>query len=114
VHEVPGAQVALLILDDQDALALQDEEVLLLGLAVVERVRLAGLENDKPDPELRERLVELRELGGVSEVPADAPPGVARVDDEPARRDGDEPAAGLVEVRFTRRAYSAEPRRVIT
>ena len=35
VHEVPGAQVTFVILDDQDALAHEDQKVLLHGLGVV-------------------------------------------------------------------------------
>ena len=52
MEEVPDAQEALLSLDDQQALAAEDEEVLLVGLAVVHRARLAGLEHVEPDPEL--------------------------------------------------------------
>src|SRR5881398_2267739 len=53
VEEVPRAQDAFLPLDQQAALARENEEVLLLRLAVVEAVRLAGLEHVQPDAELR-------------------------------------------------------------
>src|SRR6185369_7782551 len=54
VDEVPGAQFSLLALDEQQALAGEDEEVLLLVLAVIEPVGLAGLEHVEPEAELRE------------------------------------------------------------
>src|SRR4051794_8222468 len=55
VEEIPRAQDAFLPLDQQAALARENEEVLLLGLAVVEAVGLAGLKDMQPDPELRKR-----------------------------------------------------------
>src|SRR5262249_53446728 len=43
VEEVPRAQAPFLSFDDQEALAPQDEEILLIRLTVVERARLARL-----------------------------------------------------------------------
>jgi hypothetical protein len=40
VEEVPGSQPALFLLDDRDALAREDEEVLLARVGVVEAARL--------------------------------------------------------------------------
>src|SRR4051794_22620585 len=42
VHEVPGLQPPLLAFDEEDALAGEDEEVLLVGLAMVTAARLPG------------------------------------------------------------------------
>src|SRR4051812_24907182 len=42
VHEVPGRKAPLLTLDEHDGLALDDEEVLLVGLAVVPAGGLTG------------------------------------------------------------------------
>ena len=54
VHEVPLPQRALLALDDEQRLAREHEEVLLIGLPVVHRHRLARPEHDEVDPDLRE------------------------------------------------------------
>src|SRR5688572_17642838 len=53
VEEVPRRQGSLLALDDQHALAGQDEKRLLGVLAVVHAHRLAGLEHVDVDPEAR-------------------------------------------------------------
>jgi len=45
VDEVPRAQRPLLTLDEEEALAVEDEEVLLKRLAVVEAVGLARVED---------------------------------------------------------------------
>ena len=50
VHEVPGAQLPLLALDEQQALAGEHEEALLRPLAVVEAERLARLEHVQVQP----------------------------------------------------------------
>src|SRR5206468_12680887 len=57
VEEVPRPQEPLLSLDEQATLAGQDEEILLLRLAVVEAVRLPRLEHVQPDADLRKRDV---------------------------------------------------------
>src|SRR5262249_58901477 len=55
VDEVPGLQVALLALDDQQALPAEDEEVLLVHLAGIAPARLARFEHRDRVAELRER-----------------------------------------------------------
>src|SRR6266511_3880795 len=45
VHEVPRLEAPLLAVDEQQALAGEDEEVFLVGLSVVQPARLAGLEH---------------------------------------------------------------------
>ena len=63
VDEVPGAQVPFLLLDDEEALAGEHEEVLLLRLGVVEAARLPRLEDVEAEAELREEdLLQLRAL----------------------------------------------------
>ena len=57
VHEVPLPERALLALDDQQRLAGDDEEVLLISFPVVHRHRLARLEDLHVDPELGEVLL---------------------------------------------------------
>src|SRR5207247_911513 len=54
VQEVPLLQEALLALDDRGALAREDEEVLLVHLAVIAPSGLAGLEHPNRVAELRE------------------------------------------------------------
>ena len=56
VEEVPGFQAPLLILDDEDALAREDEEVLLHVLRVVLPVRLSRLEDVDADPVVLEAV----------------------------------------------------------
>ena len=92
VDEVPLPQRPLLALDDQHRLAGDDEEVLLVGLPVIHRHRLARPEHADVDPELREvqlalEVAERRAPLGV--VPA----RVAGVEDEPAVRLRDETLA---------------------
>src|SRR5919109_4536273 len=57
VHEVPSAQRALLAVDDRDALAMEDQEVLLDRLAVIEAVPLAGLHDLDVHASVRPRRV---------------------------------------------------------
>ena len=54
MDEVPGTQAPLLILDEQHAPAGEDEEILLLVLAVVEAVGLARRQDVQPHAELLE------------------------------------------------------------
>jgi hypothetical protein len=82
MDEVPGPQAALLALDEQQALAGEDEEVLLLVLAVVHARGLAGREHADVDPEAREALVPL-EAGERAEGPVEPPLRLAGVHDEP-------------------------------
>ncbi len=82
MDEVPGLQRSLIALDQEQALALEDEEVLLLVLAVVHARGLAGLEDADIDPELREASVAL-EAGEGTEV-AVQPARLLRVQHEPA------------------------------
>ena len=53
VEEIPGTERPLLTLDQQEALAVEDEEALLRLLPVVEPVRLSGLEDTEPHAEAR-------------------------------------------------------------
>src|SRR5512142_2752438 len=55
VNEVPRPQGNLLILDEEKALAGEDEEALLVPLPVIEAHRLAGQEPVEIDPDLAER-----------------------------------------------------------
>src|SRR5207244_13494206 len=63
MDEVPLTQRPLMPLDDQGRRAGEEEEVLLVGLPVVHRQRLARPENGDPEPELVEDRVaaEVRE-----------------------------------------------------
>src|SRR5262249_53698098 len=95
VHEVPGPEMPLFLLDDRDALAGHDEEVLLDGLGVEPRGRLPGRHHadDEARPGL-DVLLEIRpatqdELVGLEDADTATavvvhPRGVAGVDDEPA------------------------------
>src|SRR5205814_1598793 len=83
VEEVPLLERALFALDDQEALAAQDEKVLLVGLAVVHAHRLPRLQRVQVEAELVEFYVVLE----VAESPELVlpPARVARVEDEPLR-----------------------------
>src|SRR6478752_3295472 len=70
-----GRRIRSVPLDEQPALAGQNEERLLLRLGVVEAGRLAGLKDVEPEAELRER-----ELGAL-----EAAQGAARFPGEPPR-----------------------------
>jgi len=86
VEEVPGLKRTLLALDDQQALALQDEEGFFPLFGVVHRHRLAGQEPVEVDAELREvRFAPALEGAVAAELVVD-PACVACVDDEPAVR----------------------------
>ena len=96
MDEVPRLERPLLALDQQQALALEDEEVLLLVLAVVHARRLAGLKDADVDPELRElrlRALEARERAEVAVEPA----RLLRVQHEPAFASRDEAAVTALE-----------------
>src|SRR4051812_11683352 len=93
VHEVPLPQRTLFSFDDQQRLAGQHEEILLIVLAVVHRHWLGGPENSQVDPELREvgLAVEPLEFAGVAAALAVDPRRLASVEDEPALALRDEP-----------------------
>src|SRR4051812_4267427 len=110
VEEVPRPQDALLPLDQQAALARKNEEVLLLRLAVVEAVRLAGLEHVQPDTELRkggvprlERAFGARRLLRARRLRRQ-PLGIGDVDDEPPLAHACEAAAAILELGVLHRA----------
>ena len=100
VHGVPGPQPPFLALHDQEALAGEDEKVLLRVLCVVHAVRLARSQ----DPDTDAHLVEARVLAveqRVAIVPAAVEPaGLARVDHEPAFSGGRESLPGVLERGF--------------
>ena len=98
VDEVPRAQPSFLALDQQETFAAEDEEVLLVVLAVVHAGRLAGHQDADVDPELWEAHVSL-EAGVGAEVPI-VPGGVLRVQHEPALALGHEPGVGLPQRRL--------------
>ena len=83
VHEVPCVQPSLLALHDQQALARQDEEILLCFLAVVHAARLSGTEDGDVEPELGEAGVLSLERRVVAQAVAVEPLGISRIDDEP-------------------------------
>src|SRR5439155_17115248 len=113
VQEVPSSDPPLLAIDAGDALALEDEEVLLRRVGVVETARFARLEDRELDPELAEALrLEVGPLAQHRHVCLeDAPRAeglvrdprrVADVDDEPAAADRREPRADVGETSLYR------------
>src|SRR5579862_6053721 len=68
VKVVPRAQLHLMPLDDEQALAAQDEEALLIVLTVVHRHRLARLQHREVDAELGKALAVLVELARRAEL----------------------------------------------
>src|SRR3954447_14573603 len=103
MEEVPGSETPLLALDEQPALARQDQERLLIFLGVVDAA-LTGLEDSQIDPELRELD---RRLAVLAREPTRRAPrlrrkpfGVADVDNEPTVSDGGKPRAGVLKPRF--------------
>src|SRR6185437_8139281 len=82
VHEVPGLDRPLLTFDQQQALAAQDQEVLLPVLGVVVAVRLPRPQNLDVDAVVLEVRRALKGDAG-AELVVVHPRGVARVDDEP-------------------------------
>ena len=92
MHEVPGPEPPLLALDEQQALAREHEEVLLVVLAVVHACGLAGLQHADIDPDLREpRLALEPRVGAEVALP---PERLARVQHEPALALGNEAGGG--------------------
>ena len=103
MEEVPGPEASLLSLDEQPALAGQNEERLLIRLGVVE-AGLPGLQNGDVDPELGEldRRVAVLVLEGAPRAPPLRKPPlcVAHVDDEPALGNGRGPRSEVLELGF--------------
>src|SRR2546430_8051986 len=100
VHEVPCLQRALFAFDQREALAREDEEVLLVRLAVVPAARLARQQDRDRVADVRERdLVSLEDARRPEHIVVD-PSGVADVDDEPAVRRRGEAVIGLLEPRL--------------
>src|SRR4051812_39173194 len=97
VEEVPRPEGSLLALDEQPALAGQNEECLLISLGVIDAA-LTRLEDRHVDPELleldRRLAVLVREPACRAPRFRRPPLGVPDVDDEPALRRGSE--AGTV------------------
>jgi hypothetical protein len=85
MDEVPRPQPALVLLDQDQALAVEDEKVLLLVLGVVHRVRLPRLEDVDVDPELGKPVLAAFERNPRAEVVAAERLRVGDVDDEPVR-----------------------------
>src|SRR4051794_19932990 len=86
VEEVERGQRPLVALDDQQCLALEDEEVLLPGFMVVQRHGTAGLDHVERDPEVVEVRLALTAEAGARPHVVVQPLRVASVDDEPAGR----------------------------
>src|SRR4029450_2463328 len=103
VEEVPGSKASILALDEQPALAFENEESLLIRLRVIDGA-LARLEDGHVDPELRKFhrrvAVLVREPARRAPRLRSEPLGIAHVDDEPALGDGGEPGASVLKPRF--------------
>ena len=99
VEEVPRLEAPLLVLDDQDAFAGEDEEVLLDVLGVVLPVRLAGLEHVDADPVVLEALWRL-EVGPLAGNLAAHPACICEVRHERAGLGRGQPVLDVVDVRL--------------
>jgi hypothetical protein len=99
VNEVPLLQRPLLTFDQQQAFAVEHQEVLLRVLAVVHAIRLARVEHLDVDPEVGESRIALEDDGGPERVVV-PPARVTRVHDEPAVTFRDEPTLRLRKLRF--------------
>src|SRR4029453_9387901 len=112
VEEVPGSKASLPALDEQPALAPENEERLLIRLGVIDAA-LARLEDSHVDPELREFhrrvAVLVREPARRAPRLRGEPLGIAHVDDEPALGDGGEPGASVLKPRFGQEPDSRSP-----
>jgi hypothetical protein len=122
VDEVPGAERPFLLLDQQQALAGQDEEVLLARLRVVHARRLARLEHRERvadlvevprlelGPLLQHAFARLEHAPRAEDVVAH-PRGLGGVDDEPTRTNRREAGADVSEPSLANRhAGSLAPR----
>ncbi len=106
VDEVPRAEGALLAFDDQQRLAGENEEVLLVRFPVVHRHRLTRPEDPQVDADLREMLLALEDADGAA-TGRGPPWRVAGVDDKPAVLLGHEAVVGRLEGRFGRHAANS-------
>jgi hypothetical protein len=96
VHEVPCLQRSLFALDDEQALAREDEEVLLRVLGVVHGARLARSQDTDADPDLGEaRLLGVEHREVIATVAVE-PACVADVHDEPPFGDGFQAMVGAL------------------
>src|SRR5262249_39684105 len=99
VDEVPAPERPLLALDHEDRLPGEDEEVLLVGLPVVHRHRLAWRQRDQVDAVLVELGLALEPCVGAATL-GRVPWHVLRVDDVPAVAARHLPVLGLLESRL--------------
>jgi hypothetical protein len=111
VDEVPGLQPPLLVLDQEDALAAEDEEVLLVRLGVVEAHGRARLEDGQPVADLGKRDGTALEHARRGAVFVGFPLRVAHVDDEPALARGAEPVLRPLEPGLLHQSGSSPTRR---
>jgi hypothetical protein len=98
--EVPRLERPLLALDQQQAIAREDEEVLLVGLTVIPPARLSRLEHGQDEADVGEGCVVALEDAGGSESLVRHPRPVPDVDDEPAVAHGREAGVQLFKARF--------------
>ena len=84
MHEIPRLEESLPSLDDEQALAGEDKEVLLRLLGVVHAVRLARPEDADADTDFREAGILAFERGVAPEPVALEPARVANVENKPA------------------------------
>src|ERR671914_290954 len=92
VKVVPLFHRPLLVVDDDDALAGQDEKALLRAFAVVAAVRLPGLEHVEAEAHVREAHAGALEVAEPAHAARVQPARLAAVDDEPTVVGRDEPA----------------------
>src|SRR6202011_3523335 len=111
VEEVARRQAALLALDEQQAGAGEDEEVLLVRLPVIQPVRLARLQDAEREAGLRERDGAAFEEAARAEVLVRDPSRVEDVDDEPALAGRREARALLAQARLLN--HGRAPRRAL-
>jgi len=115
MEEVPRSKPALFLLDDRDALARQDEEILLARIGVIQAARLPWEEECEVDADLVEPVaVEIGtpaksgpaalEHGPAPEGVVGEPCRVADIEDEPSVGDRDEAGLGTLEMRLQGRA----------
>jgi hypothetical protein len=100
VDEIPGLQRALLLLDQEQAFAREDEEVLLHVLGVIEPVRLARMQDVDADPVLLELARFGLEVRPLSAALVSRPRDIGHVEHEPARRAHDRAGVGLLDLRL--------------
>src|SRR5437867_1729646 len=100
MHEVPRFERPLLALDQQKALAGEDEEVLLVGLTVIPPARLTRLEYGEREADVGEGCVVALEDAGGAERLVRHPRSIRDADDEPAVAHGREAGFQLLEACF--------------